>query len=71
MSPKIDTPEILDKLLDREAIKHVDDQFNTNLLELSAPVICPVRDVIEIVIEDLIDAITDLTEDTVVTLRTD
>ena len=67
MSPKIDTLKILDKLLDREAIKHVDDQFNTNLLELSAPVICPVTDVIEIVTEDLLDFI----EDTIVTLHTD
>ena len=71
MSPKIDTLKILDKLLDREAIKHVDDQFNTNLLELSAHVICPVKDVIETAIEDLIDFITDFIEDTRVTLRTD
>ena len=50
-------------------MKHVDKQFDTDLFELSAPVICPVRDVIEIVIEDLIDIITDFTEDTVVTLH--
>ena len=71
MSPKIDTLKILDRLLDREAIKHVDDQFNTDLLELSAHVICPVTDAIEIAIEDLIDFITDFIEDTMVTLHTD
>ena len=71
MSPKIDTLKIQAKLLDREIIKHIDKRFDTDLFELSAPVICPVRDVIEIVIEDLIDIITDFIEDTVVTLRTD
>ena len=52
-------------------MKHVDKQFDTDLFELSAPVICPVQDAIEIAIEDLIDFITDYIEDTVVTLRTD
>ena len=71
MSPKIDTLKIQAKLLDREIIKHIDKRFDTDLFGLSALVICPVRDVTEIVIEDLIDIIIDFTEDTVVTLRTD
>ena len=71
MSPKIDTLKIQAKLLDGERFKHIDKRFDTDLFGLSALVICPVRDVTEIVIEDLIDIIIDFTEDTVVTLRTD
>ena len=52
-------------------IKHIDKRFDTDLFGLSALVICPVKDVIEIVIEDLIDIIIDFTEDTVVPLRTE
>ena len=50
-------------------IKHIDKRFDTDLFGLNALVICPVRDVTEIDIDDLIDINTDLDEDTVVTLR--